>query len=226
MWLQSATVVWEAVPVTLTAPTDAAERLPAEQRREALLDVAKELVNEAGPDAVTMGTVAERAELTRALVYKHFENRHDILSALYRREAAALDAHIRDGVMAAPDGFEPKLRAFVGACLDAVSEHGRFFSPLRSAGGPSARDQQRRWNRRTGAYFVGLAATEFGLDQATAGSAMGVLFGGIQALLSQMRRSPSEERRRFLEDTYVTMTIGALRQLSSAATEMAHEKAR
>ncbi|HAS09590.1 MAG TPA: hypothetical protein DCS55_03590, partial [Acidimicrobiaceae bacterium] len=88
-------------PVRHTGPVAAEvagpepERLSADERRQALLDVAKAVVNESGPDAVTMGAVAERADVTRALVYKHFENKDALLLELYRREASALDRSIR-----------------------------------------------------------------------------------------------------------------------------------
>lgn len=192
------------------------ERLSADERRQALLDVAKAVVNESGPDAVNMGAVAERAEVTRALVYKHFENKDALLLELYRREASALDRSIRRRVEAAEDGFEPKLRAFVRSCLDAAGEHGQFFAPLRSARtSDDARRQQRRWDRRTSGYFADLAAEEFGIDPGTAATAIGVLFSGIQNLLSQMRRSPSADRRDQLEEVYVEMTIGALERLAA-----------
>lgn len=193
------------------------ERLSADERRQALLDVTKALVNESGPDAVTMGTVAERGEVTRALVYKHFENKDALLLELYRREASALDRSIRHRVEAADEGFEAKLRAFVRSCLDAAGEHGQFFAPLRSARtSDDARRQQRRWDRRTSGYFAELAADEFDIDPSTAATAIGVLFSGIQNLLSQMRRSPSAGRRDELEEVYVEMTIGALTRLAAS----------
>lgn len=180
-----------------------------------LLDIAKEMVVDEGPSSVSMGSVADRAGVTRALVYKHFENKDVLLAELFRREARALDAQIRQVVDAAADGFELKLRAFVGACLDASGTHGRFFAPLRGVGRDrSARDQQRRWDRRTVEYFATLATEEFDLDARTATSAIRVLFSGIQTLLSQMNRGPGTEQRRFLEDTYVDMALGALDRLS------------
>ena len=192
------------------------ERLSADVRRELLLDVTKAIVKESGPAAVTMGTVADRAEVTRALVYKHFDNKDTLLAALYQREARALDRQIRHVVEAAPERFEPRLRAFVGAALDAVGEHAPFFTPLRSVGkSPETRGEQRRWDRRTSGYFASLAAEEFDIDERTAASAIAVLFTGIQSLLSQMRARPSAEQRRYLEDTYVEMSLGALTRLAT-----------
>jgi AcrR family transcriptional regulator len=193
-----------------------AERLPADARRAALLDVTRALVEGEGPGAVTMGLVAERAGVTRALVYKHFGNKDDLLRALYRREAEQLDRHIRRHVAAARDGFEPKLRAFIGGTLDAVERHAPFFTPLRGAGAGSgdARQDQRGRDRRTVGYFAGLAAAEFGIDARTARSVIAVLFTGIRSLLSQMRSRPGPTQRAFLLHTYVEMTIGALERLA------------
>jgi AcrR family transcriptional regulator len=54
-----------------------AERLSADERRTALLDVAKVLIAEAGPEAVTVG--ASPTGRGDPLVYKHFDNKDDLL---------------------------------------------------------------------------------------------------------------------------------------------------
>jgi AcrR family transcriptional regulator len=202
------------------APDPAAERLSADARRAALLDVTKAMVTDAGPGAVTVGTVASAAGVTRALVYKHFANKDDLLRALYQREARRLDAQIRASVTAAPEGFEPKLRAFIGASLDAVEEHAPFFTPLRATGADDTFRQGRRSrDRGTVGYFADLAAHDFGLDLHTARAAVAVLFSGIRSLLSQMRSRPGAAQHRFLLDTYVEMTLGALHRLAGPAAE-------
>lgn len=198
-----------------TAPSPGVDRLTAEARRDLLLDAARALVDETGPDRITMGLVATRAGVTRALVYKHFADRHELLDELYRREARALDHRIRVAVEAADDGFEPKLRAMVAATLDAVEESAPFFTPLRAAGAARAgRGDQRRRDQRTVDYFADLARTEFGIDERTARTVISVLFSGIRTLLGQMRARPDAAGRRFLLDTYVAMTLGALTRLA------------
>jgi AcrR family transcriptional regulator len=190
------------------------ERLDAKARREALLDVAQRLVAEDGPGNVSMGRVAERAEVTRALVYKHFANKEAILAALYRREAAALDRAIGRTVAAAPDGLEPKLRAFVHAVIEAVGTHEDVFAPLRPFGQDAThRREQRAWDRRTVRFFTTLAVDELGLDEAVARPALGILLSGINSLLSQAARSGTAQRS-FLEDLYVGMTLTSLRSLA------------
>lgn len=209
-------VTWQTAGVAMTTSgSSSAERLSADERRQHLLDVTMAMVVDDGPTAVSMGAVADAAGVTRALVYKHFENKDALLVELYRREAAALDTAIRERVAEADDGFEPKLRAFIGASLDAVGAEGQIFTLLRGARDDgTARRDQRRWDRRTVGYFVDLAVRDLGVPEEEARSAIGVLFTGIQALLFQLRRSPGDDRRRFLEDTYVAVTLGALDRLA------------
>lgn len=198
-----------------TAPSPGPDRLTAEARRDLLLDVARDLVCEIDPERITMGLVASRAGVTRALVYKHFADRHDLLDALYRQEARALDHRIRVAVEAADDGFEPKLRAMVDATLAEVEEGVPFFTPLRAVGAARAgREDQRRRDRRTVGYFADLAQTEFGIDPRTARTVISVLFSGIRTLLGQMRARPRAADRQLLLDTYVEMTLGALTRLA------------
>lgn len=201
----------------MAAPTPSpASRLAAGDRREALLDVARALVHEVGPAGITMGVVAERASVTRALVYKHFADREDLLVALHRREARRLDREIRASVAAAPDGFEPKLRALVGATLEAADEHGPFFTPLRDVRADrEVRRDQRARDRRTVGFFAELAERDFGIDERTARSVVTVLLSGIRSLLAQARRQPGAAEQQFLVDTYVEMTVGGLQRLAA-----------
>jgi AcrR family transcriptional regulator len=203
----------------LTVPASPGpDRLTAEARRDGLLDVARDLVLEVGPDRITMGTIAARAGVTRALVYKHFADRHDLLDALYRREARSLDRRIRVAVEAAEGGFEPRLRAFVGATLDAIDESAPFFTPLRAAGAArGGREDQRQRDRRTVGYFADLAERDFSIDAKTARTVIAVLFSGVRTLLGQMRSRPGAASRQVLLDTYVEMTLGALTRLAEGA---------
>lgn len=68
-----------------------AARVPAEQRRAQILDAALHLVATRGHQAVTMDAVAERAGVTKPVVYGHFSGRGDLLAALlYREHSGAL----------------------------------------------------------------------------------------------------------------------------------------
>lgn len=69
----------------LKTPTPAS-RMSAEQRREQILDAAKEVVGEKGFHAVTIDGVARAAGITRPVIYAHFDDRDGLLSALIGRE--------------------------------------------------------------------------------------------------------------------------------------------
>ena len=62
--------------------------MTAAQRREQILDVTKELVDERGFHAVSIEAVARRAGITRPVVYTHFHDLSGLLEALVAREGA------------------------------------------------------------------------------------------------------------------------------------------
>ncbi len=70
-------------PEQATAP---AARLPRAQRRSQLLDVALALLAEDGFGALSMESVARRAGVNRAVVYRSFPNLGVLLATLLRRE--------------------------------------------------------------------------------------------------------------------------------------------
>jgi AcrR family transcriptional regulator len=200
-----------------TARTHAnAERLSAPQRRASLLDVALDILVHDGEPAVTVGSVAARAGVTRALVYKHFENRDDLVIHLYRREAERLTTEITQLVAAAPSGFESKFRAMVLGMLDSADRLGTIFNPLRhTAAGPIGRREQRVRNRQTLEYYAHLATHDFELGDADASTAIRILLGGIDSLMSMIRPDTSADEKHRLADLYVGMTVDALRGLAA-----------
>jgi AcrR family transcriptional regulator len=60
--------------------------MPAERRREQLLEVTEAIVSEQGFHAVTIEAVARRAGVTRPIVYGHFGDLDHLLAALVERE--------------------------------------------------------------------------------------------------------------------------------------------
>ncbi len=60
-------------------PTNARSR----RTRAALLDAARALLEREGPEALTMGRIAERAGVSRRAVYLHVDSRVDLLLALF-----------------------------------------------------------------------------------------------------------------------------------------------
>src|SRR3954454_2400127 len=110
-------------------PTLEPVRLARAERREGLLDAALSLVAAGDVDAVSIESVADRAGVSRPLVYKHFANRIDILTALYLRESQRLHADLSVDVQAAETIVE-KYRALFHGSIRAARERGQIFEGL------------------------------------------------------------------------------------------------
>lgn len=88
-------------------------RDPAATRR-AILESARELVSERGPDALTMSDVAHRAGVNRVTLYQHFRTREDLLGAVIEGISEEVSSLLVNA--AAPDRR-------VGFMLDYLLEH-------------------------------------------------------------------------------------------------------
>lgn len=100
-------------------------RLSKSERRAQLLAVAREFIREAGTDELTLGRLAERAGVTKPLVYDHFGDRAGVLAELYRE----FEARQRQALAAALDEADPQLAAVAGlvagAYIDCCLAEGR-----------------------------------------------------------------------------------------------------
>jgi AcrR family transcriptional regulator len=189
-------------------------RLPASDRRTILLDAAAAIVATGDVAAVSMEAVAERAGVSRTLVYKHFANRDDLVAALYERESALLHAELAAAVQQATN-LAGMLRALIRGALDAQASRGATFAALTASGAHRAsRHVQRRRDAQTVRFFARQATVELGLDPAAATTAVALVLGSVSTVLAQWRRRPTVEHAALLEETFVTMAMGGLRQLA------------
>src|SRR5579872_4548981 len=100
-------------------------RIKGPARRERLLDAAAQIVLEQGVAAVTMEAVALRNSVNRAMAYRHFADRDDLLTALIDREYERQTLHVTAEVDATTD-FEAALRY----ALQHWFRHGELFLRL------------------------------------------------------------------------------------------------
>lgn len=186
-------------------------RLQSSARRDALLDAAVALIRTNEMHAVSMEAVAERAGVSRPLVYKHFANRHELLAAAYRREASDLHQDLASEVASAGAHVEEMYRALVQGSMRASVERGRIFAALRAEGGwnHDIRREQRSRDRQTVRAFAAVAARQYGLERGRCTSVTAVLLGALDAVLAQWRIHPSEENRKVLVETYLAMVVSA-----------------
>ncbi|WP_209314271.1 TetR/AcrR family transcriptional regulator [Streptomyces bohaiensis] len=91
----------------------ARRRLTKRQRRAQLLDAARDLIRDSGTDEFTLARLAERAGVTKPLVYDHFGDRSGVLAELYR----AFEERRRETLARVLDATPPEL----GAVADVVA---------------------------------------------------------------------------------------------------------
>jgi AcrR family transcriptional regulator len=99
-------------------------RMSAPERREQLLDVARDMVAERGFHEVSIDAVAKRAGITRPVIYGHFGDLEGMLEALVGREgdrAITQLAAVLPQEIPADDRIEALLTALRGY-LEAVRE--------------------------------------------------------------------------------------------------------
>lgn len=101
----------------MSPTTQKRPRMTAEQRREQILDVTREIVDEHGFHAVTIDGVARAAGITRPVVYGHFDDLPGLLHALIEREAERATAQLEAALPRPAPGGDP-IELLVGALED------------------------------------------------------------------------------------------------------------
>ncbi|WP_237831761.1 TetR/AcrR family transcriptional regulator [Sandaracinobacteroides sayramensis] len=124
-------------------------RLSRDQRRRQLLDVAWRIVGQDGADALTLGTVAKQAGVTKPVVYDHFDDREGLLVALYR-DFDARQTEVLDAALAAGDSkSEARAGIIADAYVDCVLAQGREMPSVLGAlaGSPALEQVKRNYQR-------------------------------------------------------------------------------
>jgi AcrR family transcriptional regulator len=100
-------------------------RIPKEARRQQLLQVTAQILTEQGVEHVQITEVAERAKVSRPLVYRLFPTRKALVIALLEDFATRLGERFHAALLSTwPGTLEEITRAFVDASCAAISEQG------------------------------------------------------------------------------------------------------
>ncbi len=188
-------------------------RLDRDSRKDMLLDVAAEIALSEGPDAVSMEAIAERAGVSRPLVYKHYANREEILGAVYRRSARQVHREMVAEVEAATS-VEAMFRALVHGALSRATDRGPVFAVLRTGSWTrEVRRDQRERDGRTASAFSARVVEELGADPHRARPVVSLLLATIDVVLTQWRQDPTSERADRLEAAYMQIVSASLESL-------------
>ena len=105
------------------------ERADAARNREALLEAAKRLLDQCGPDGLTMEAVACEAGVGKGTLFRRFGDRAGLFHALIDdRERAFRDAFIRGPAPLGPGApARERLIAFGHAMIELIERHGALL---------------------------------------------------------------------------------------------------
>lgn len=164
------------------------------ERRHQLLDVAAELLADEDAGNVTMERVAERAGVSKALPYAHFDNAEHLLVTLYQRTSVTLGETIWSALEAAgPD--DDLADVWIGAHFRCGADQGVVFEALIRPGSAVPAKANRGGG---GDLFVArLLHRYFGVDKhharAISGVVLGAFLGASYAWLGDREPRPTIE---------------------------------
>lgn len=102
-----------------------AVRLSPEARRRQILGVASELLSASGIEAVQITDVADRAGVTRPIVYRFFPTREALVLSILEDFSIALDTAYRDALVRTfGQSLEAIVNEFVVASCDVIEAKG------------------------------------------------------------------------------------------------------
>jgi AcrR family transcriptional regulator len=155
-------------PAPAAAPTPArrTSRLPRGARRQQLLHAARDVFVAQGFHAAAMDDIADRAGVSKPVLYQHFPGKRELYLALLEQQVGELSDRVREA-MAGTDDNRTRVDGAVGAYFDFVDAEGEAFrlvfeSDLRND--PDVRDAVDRGARQCIDAIAEVIAVETGAD--------------------------------------------------------------
>ena len=134
--------------------------MSAADRREAILEAAREAFADTGYHETSLDAVAERAGVSKALLYEHFSSKRELYVAMLEMHVHELVERISGAVAGAEPG-EARMRAGLEAFFGFVEERrGAWRIMFRNAGDPDVAVRLDRLRDEVAAAIVQLMSEE------------------------------------------------------------------
>ncbi|MBB3086065.1 TetR/AcrR family transcriptional regulator [Geodermatophilus sabuli] len=101
-------------------------RLPRGARRLQLLQAAQEVFVAQGFHAAAMDDIADRAGVSKPVLYQHFPGKRELYLALLEQQVTALTERVRQA-MSGTDDNRTRVDGAVGAYFDFINDEGAAF---------------------------------------------------------------------------------------------------
>ena len=113
-------------PRQAAAPVRRTSRLPRGARRMQLLQAAQDVFVAQGFHAAAMDDIADRAGVSKPVLYQHFPGKRELYLALLEQQVSELTARVREA-MAGTEDNRQRVHGAVGAYFDFVDAEGGAF---------------------------------------------------------------------------------------------------
>ena len=189
------------------------KRLSGEERKASFLEASADLIRKKGLAGLTMEGLAAHCGVNKALPYRHFANRDDLLVALYEHENRDFDERIATATEDA-EGFSEKLRILVHTWYSDI-RNGTGTPELMQARTQSGELEARRAVRMQIAvdYIADLIQETYDIKRDEAKLAASVLLAGSQGLAGFWRISGLDHAA--LTESFISMSIGAVEAIAN-----------
>lgn len=111
----------------------AKKRLPKEARHRQLMEVAWSIARSEGTDALTLGYLAERAGVSKPVVYDHFGTRTGLLGQLYKDYDDRQHALMDEALQACAQTLPAVAKVIASTYLGCVMQMGREMPGVSAA---------------------------------------------------------------------------------------------
>ena len=145
-------------------------RLPRDERRAQLLAAALEVFTAAGYHSAAMDEIADRAGVSKPVLYQHFPSKLDLYLAVLDTHIDSLVFAIQRAIQSTPDNAK-RVQATIGAYFDFIEAEGEAFRLLFESDmnvEPAVRERLNRMTYDCAAAVSAVISLDTGLPQEAA----------------------------------------------------------
>jgi len=158
------------VTSTPADPLGAKQRLPRDERRAQLLTAALEVFTAAGYHAAAMDEIADRAGVSKPVLYQHFPSKLDLYLAVLDLHVDSLVYTIQRAIASTKDNAD-RVRATVDAYFNFIEEEGEAYRLLFESDmnvEPAVRERLSRMTYDCAAAVSAIIAADTGIPEEAA----------------------------------------------------------
>ena len=159
-----------STPASPADPLSAKQRLPRDERRAQLLTAALEVFTSAGYHAAAMDEIADRAGVSKPVLYQHFPSKLDLYLAVLDLHVDSLVYTIQRAIASTKDNAD-RVRATVDAYFNFIEEEGEAYRLLFESDmnvEPAVRERLSRMTYDCAAAVSAIIAADTGIPEEAA----------------------------------------------------------